>query len=72
MSENTRDEPLADVVEQNQPVIPEVEQNQPVIPETDEPEAVGVHLPAKLPLEADVADAAEQARVVELDEDEYR
>ena len=54
------EEPIADVVEQNQPAVPGAD-------DAREPE-----LPDKLPLEADAADAAEQAREVELDEDDYR
>jgi hypothetical protein len=57
---NSGDEPLADVVEQHQPAVPGTD-------DTDEPQ-----LPEKLPLEADAADAAEQAREVDLDEEDYR
>ena len=60
MTDNGNEVPLADVVEQNQPVVPRAE-------DSDEPRA-----PSKLPLEVDAADAAEQAREVELDEDDYR
>jgi hypothetical protein len=49
--------PDADAAEQQQPVVP------------DEP---GSELPAELPLEADPADAAEQAVAVPLDDDEGR
>jgi hypothetical protein len=41
-----------------------VEQETPVVPEPDSD--------VQVPLEADPADAAEQAAVVELDEDEHR
>jgi hypothetical protein len=60
MSNSSYDEPIADVVEQNQPAVPGAD------------ESSESQLPDKLPLEADVADAAEQAREVELDEDDYR
>lgn len=60
MTDSDYEEPLADVVEQNQPVAPTAD-------ESDEP-----RIPGKIPLEVDAADAAEQAREVELDEDDYR
>jgi hypothetical protein len=60
MSDSGHEEPIADVVEQNQPAAPNADGS-------SEP-----RLPEKLPLEADAADAAEQAREVELDEDDYR
>jgi len=60
MTDSGYEEPIADVVEQNQPVTPGPD-------EPDEP-----RMPDRLPLEVDVADAAEQAREVELDEDDYR
>lgn len=60
MSDRDYEEPLADVVEQSQPAGPTAD-------ESDEP-----RIPDKIPLEADAADAAEQAREVELDEDDYR
>jgi hypothetical protein len=60
MTDRDYEEPLADVVEQNQPAAPEAD-------ESDEPQ-----IPDKIPLEVDAADAAEQAREVELDEDDYR
>ncbi len=60
MTDSGNDKPLADVVEQNQQVTAEAESSQ-------EPEA-----PGRLPLEVDPADAAEQAREVSLDEDDYR
>ena len=53
----SRPVPDADAVEQQQPAVP------------DEPVS---ELPAELPLEADPADAAEQAIPVPLDEDEER
>lgn len=54
------DEPVADVVEQRTEAVPDADEPT----ETD--------LPEELPLEADAADAAEQAREVELGEEEYR
>jgi hypothetical protein len=61
MTDSDREEPVDDVVEQQQSVPPAG------IEESDEPE-----LPGRIPLEADPADAAEQAREVRLDDDEYR
>lgn len=61
MTERSPDEPDADVAEQNQEVVP-------LDDDLDEAD-----LPEELPLEADPADAAEQARQVGLDEDDdYR
>jgi hypothetical protein len=60
MSDRGIDQPVPDVVEQRREVVPDGE-------ESDE-----LELPAQIPLEADPADAAEQARVVQLGEDEYR
>ncbi len=60
MSNSDIEEPIADVVEQHQPVDPGADTS-------DEPE-----LPDRLPLEADAADAAEQAREVGLDDEDYR
>ena len=51
------------------PVPDSVEQDQDVIPEDEEP---GQELPREVPLEADEADRAEQERVLDLDEDDYR
>jgi hypothetical protein len=61
MTESSLDEPLPDVVEQRQEAVTDGldEQREDM-------------RPARLPLEADAADAAEQARIVELGEDEYR
>jgi hypothetical protein len=47
-----------------------VEQSQDVI--ADEAEPNMDNLPHEMPLEADEADAADQERAVELDEDDYR
>ena len=62
MSENDHDEPQADVIEQRQQAAPE----------PDEPDREQELGQTRLPLEADAADAADQARIVELDEEEYR
>ncbi|HUJ05104.1 MAG TPA: hypothetical protein VLX31_03230 [Streptosporangiaceae bacterium] len=60
MTDRGLDEPVADVVEQHTEAVPDA----------DEP--TETELPEELPLEADAADAAEQAREVELGEEEYR
>jgi hypothetical protein len=60
MTDSDREEPITDVAEQHLAV-------QPGTDEPDEPE-----LPAGVPLEVDTADAAEQAREIALDEDDYR
>ncbi len=60
MTDSGNNKPLGDVVEQNQQVTADAE-------DAEEPEA-----PGRLPLEVDPADAAEQAREVSLDEDDYR
>jgi hypothetical protein len=57
MTDRSIEEPADDVAEQSQDVLPDAE-------ETEEP-------PDEIPLEVDEADAAEQSRVVNLDEDEY-
>ena len=60
MTDRGLDEPVPDVAEQSQEVVPAAD-------EDDEAELLQV-----IPLEADPADAAEQAREVELGEDDYR
>lgn len=60
MTDSGLDEPEPDVVEQGQEAIPGA----------DEP--ADVALPDEFPFEADEADVAEQAREVELGEDDYR
>jgi hypothetical protein len=60
MTDRGLDEPVPDVVEQSQEVVPAAD-------DADEAELLQV-----IPLEADPADAAEQAREVELGEDDYR
>jgi hypothetical protein len=59
MTERELDEPVADVLEQHQEVVPDED-------ESDETEL------EELPLEADEADVAEQAREVRLSDDDYR
>ena len=60
MADRGLDEPVPDVVEQLQEAVPDGD-------ESDE-----IELPPTVPLEADPADAAEQARTVRLGEDDYR
>jgi hypothetical protein len=60
MTDRGLDESEPDVAEQHQEAVPGVG-------DSDETE-----LPDRVPLEADAADAAEQARVVETGEEEYR
>jgi hypothetical protein len=64
MSDMGLEAPDADAAEQNQDVIPEI---------TDSEEFTEPDQPGEQPLEADQADAAEQAlEVGRADEDEYR
>jgi len=60
MTDRGLDEPVPDVVEQSQEVVPAAD------------EADQVELLQVIPLEANPADAAEQAREIELGEDDYR
>lgn len=60
MTDSGLDEPEPDVVEQGQEAVPGAD------------EAADVELPEQLPFEADEADVAEQAREVDLGEDDYR
>jgi hypothetical protein len=60
MADRGIDEPVPDVVEQLQEAVPDGD-------ESDETEP-----PLEVPLEADPADVAEQARTVRLGEDDYR
>jgi hypothetical protein len=63
MSDMDLEAPVADAAEQNLDAVPEE-------PDVDEDEA---EEPEELPLEANAADAAEQARVVAVDDDDdYR
>jgi hypothetical protein len=59
MTERELDEPVPDVLEQHQEVLPDED-------ESDETEL------QELPLEADEADVAEQAREVRLSDEDYR
>jgi hypothetical protein len=63
MTDRGLDDPVPDVVEQSQEAVPRAD-------EDDEVE--DVELMEEVPLEADAADAAEQAREIELGEDDYR
>jgi hypothetical protein len=61
MTDRGLDEPFPDVAEQNQEAVPDAD------------DIVETELIVELPLEVDLADAAEQARVVDLDDEEdYR
>lgn len=63
MSDMDLEAPVADAAEQNLDAVPDE-------PDVDEDEAEGLE---ELPLEANAADAAEQARVVAVDgDDDYR
>jgi hypothetical protein len=63
MTDRGLDEPVPDVVEQSQEAVPG----------TDEADELELKVELKeVPLEADPADVAEQARAVELGEDDYR
>lgn len=63
MTDADFDEPVPDVVEQSQEAVPDAD---------DSDESRENELPLQLPLEANPADAAEQAREVRLGEDDYR
>jgi hypothetical protein len=60
MSEMGLERPVADSVEQSQDVIP------------GDSGLEGNHRPHEVPLEADEADAAEQERALDHDDDDYR
>lgn len=62
MPDRDLDEPEADAIEQRTGAVPDAD--------TDTEQAPS--MPRSRPLEADEADAAEQARTVELGEEEYR
>jgi hypothetical protein len=64
MTDRGLDDPVPDVVEQSQEAVPH----------SDEDDEAGddVELMEEVPLEADPADAAEQAREIELGEEDYR
>jgi hypothetical protein len=61
MNDRGLDDPIPDVVEQSQEAVPH-----------EDDEVDDVELMEDVPLEADAADAAEQAREIELGEDDYR
>jgi hypothetical protein len=63
MTDRGIDDPVPDVVEQHQEAVPHAD---------EEDELEDVELMDEVPLEADPADAAEQAREIELGEDDYR
>lgn len=55
------------------PVDDAIEQHQSAASDSDEdPEQEATQWPRQVPLDADEADAADQERTVELDEDDYR
>jgi hypothetical protein len=56
-------------IEPDAPVADVVEQHQEVVPDGDEPDETAAD---ELPLEANEADVAEQARTVRLSDDDYR
>jgi len=58
------DDPVPDVVEQHQEAVPDAAE--------DDEAGDDVEFMEEVPLEADPADAAEQAREIELGEDDYR
>ncbi|HUC58803.1 MAG TPA: hypothetical protein VMA95_15480 [Streptosporangiaceae bacterium] len=60
MTDSDQEEPITDVIEQNEPAVPGAQ------------EGSEAQIPGRIPLEADEADAAEQAREVQLDDDDYR
>jgi len=60
LTEHSLDESVADQIEQHQEAVPDAE------------ESAESELPLQVPLEADEADTAEQAREVSTGEDEYR
>jgi hypothetical protein len=60
MTDAGLDEPVPDVLEQGQEVVPGADESE------------SADLPDELPFEANEADAAEQAREVDLGEEEYR
>jgi hypothetical protein len=60
MTDRDIDEPVPDVMEQLREAVPA------------DGESEEIELPLQIPLEADPADVAEQARTVQLGEDDYR
>jgi hypothetical protein len=63
MTDRGLDDPVPDVVEQSQDAVPHAEE--------DDAAGDGEFM-QEVPFEADPADAAEQAREIELGEDDYR
>ena len=63
MTDRGLDDPVPDVVEQSQEAVPHAEEDDAA----DDAEFM-----EEVPFEADAADAAEQAREIELGEDDYR
>ncbi len=63
MTDRGLDDPVPDVVEQSQEAVPHADEDE---------EVEDIELMEDVPLEADPADAAEQAREIELGEDDYR
>jgi hypothetical protein len=63
MTDRGLDDPIPDVVEQSQEAVPHA---------NEDDEVEDVELMEDVPLEADPADAADQAREIGLGEDDYR
>ncbi|WP_129665162.1 hypothetical protein [Phytoactinopolyspora endophytica] len=64
--------PDADADEQRRPVVDENSPNGQNESDPEEPDLPSADLPRDLPSDVDPADAYEQTRVVEHDEDDYR
>jgi hypothetical protein len=64
MTDRGLDDPVPDVVEQSQEAVPHADE--------DDEAGDDVEFMEEVPLEADPADAAEQAREIESGEDDYR
>ncbi len=77
MSDRNLEEPVADSLEQHQEVIPgpdearELDLDESALSESGRSESASSQVPG-VPLEADEADVAEQARGLDLPEDDYR
>ncbi len=77
MSDRSLEEPVADSLEQHQEVIPgpdeagELDLDESARSESAPSESASSQVPG-VPLEADEADVAEQARGLDLPEDDYR
>jgi hypothetical protein len=72
MTARDREEPIIDVIEQSQPVSPAEPAEDGELSALGSRQSGESELPGRIPLEANEADAAEQAREVHLDEDDYR